>query len=129
MAMFKYKKYLTINIDFVNVLKTIFCFKNFSNRKRFLCILHMAIFKYKKHLAINIDFVNILKNNFLFQKFFNHKRFLCVLHMAIFKYQKYLAVIFENQFKLVLKLSHKYQILINFTKSNSYFSYVSEHDL
>jgi hypothetical protein len=89
----------------------------------------MAIFKYKKYLAINIDFVNVLKNNFLFQKFFNRKRFLCVLHMAIFKYQKYLAVIFENQFKLVLKLSLKDQILINFPKPNSYFSYVSEHDL
>jgi hypothetical protein len=129
MAMFKYQKYLAINIDFVNVLKTIFCFKNFSNCKRFLCVLHMAIFKYKKYLAINIDFVNVLKNNFLFQIFFNRKRFLCVLHMTIFKYKKYLAVIFENQFKLVLKLSHKYQILINFTKPNSYFSYVSEHDL
>ena len=37
--------------------------------------------------------------------------------------------IFENQFKLVLKLSLKDQILIKFTKPNSYFSYVSEHDL
>jgi hypothetical protein len=48
--------------------------------------------------------------------------------------KKYLAInidfvnIFENQFKLVLKLSFKDQILINFTKPNSYFSYVSEHD-
>ena len=39
-----------------------------------------------------------------------------------------LAVIFENQFKLVLKLSRKDQILINFIKPNSYFSYVSEYD-
>ena len=35
---------------------------------------------------------------------------------------------FENQFKLVLKMSLKDQILINFTQPNSYFSYVSEHD-
>jgi hypothetical protein len=62
MAIFKYQKYLVINIDFVNVLKTIFCFKIFFNRKRFLCVLHMVIFKYQKYLAINIDFVNILKN-------------------------------------------------------------------
>ena len=128
MAIFKYQKYLAINIDFVNVLKNNFLFQNFFNRKRFLCVLHMTIFKYKKYLVININFVNVLKNNFLFQKFFNRKRFLCVLHMAIFKCQKYLAVIFENQFKLVLKLSLKDQILINFTKPNPYFSYVSEHD-
>ena len=62
MAIFKYQKYLAINIDFVNVLKTIFCFKNFFNRKRFLFVFHMAIFKYQKYLAINNDFVNILKN-------------------------------------------------------------------
>ena len=33
-----------------------------------------------------------------------------------------------KKFKLFLKLSLKDQILINFTKPNSYFSYVSEHD-
>ena len=35
---------------------------------------------------------------------------------------------FENHFELVLKLRLKDQILINFTKPNSYFSYVLEHD-
>jgi hypothetical protein len=67
MAIFKYQKYLAINIDFVNVLKTIFCFKNFSIVE--ICLFennflfHMAMFKYQKYLAINIDFVNILKIN------------------------------------------------------------------
>jgi glutaredoxin-related protein len=61
MAMFKYKKYLAINIDFVNVLKTIFCFKNFSTVRDFFVF--MAMFKYQKYLAINIDFVNVLKIN------------------------------------------------------------------
>ena len=69
MAIFKYQKYLAINIDFVNVFKIIFCFKNFFNRKRFLCVLPMAIFKYEKYLAFNIDFVNILKKNFDFINF------------------------------------------------------------
>jgi hypothetical protein len=46
-----------------------------------------------------------------------------VLHLNFNK-----VAFFENQCKLVLKLSLEDQILINFTQPNSYFSYVSEHD-
>ena len=74
--------------------------------------------------------MSIFWKNFLFHKFFTVRDFFVFtwLSLNIFWIAINLDVIFENQFKLVLKLRLKDQILINFTKPNSYFSYVSEHD-
>ena len=64
--------------------------------------------------------------------FENFKRFFNWYGCLIFEFQPIklsLKTLRDFSIDMVLKLSLKDQILINFTKSNSYFSYVSDHCL
>jgi hypothetical protein len=59
MAIFKYQKYLAINIDFVNILKT------FLLQKKFSTVIDMVVL-HVINLAIFFDL-----KTFLFKKFFS----------------------------------------------------------
>ena len=89
-------------------------------------LLSLKTFLLKRFSTI-IDMV-VSSIKLLSLKTFLFKRFSTIIDMVVLHLNFNQVAFFENQFKLVLKLSLKDQILINFTQPNSYFSYVSEHD-